>query len=120
MQSVCFYSGCKCTQLSAICIEWKISKENTNQWKFLSAIILNAGNEGKHTIWIYKATEATTVPIFIYKIVTENIKSLSNPSLPLIEFISNRITCGTCADDPEVPCGTGVYHDQHNAYFAYC
>jgi hypothetical protein len=37
----------------------------------------------------------------------------------LIEFIGNSITCGAAADASEVPCGTGVYHDQHNAYYAY-
>ena len=37
----------------------------------------------------------------------------------MIEFIGNSITCGAAADASEVPCGTGVYHDQHNAYYAY-
>jgi hypothetical protein len=81
--------------------------------------ILNVSSEGKHTVWIYKATEATTGPIFIDKVVAKNIRSLPNPALPLIEFIGNSITCGACADASEVPCGTGVYHDQHNAYYAY-
>jgi lysophospholipase L1-like esterase len=82
-------------------------------------IILNVSTEGKHTVWIYKETEATTGPIFIDKVVAKNIRSLSNPVLPLIEFIGNSITCGACADVSEVPCGTGEYHDQHNAYYAY-
>lgn len=82
-------------------------------------IILNADGEGKHTIWIYKATEAHTGPIFIDKIIAGKIKSIQRPALPLIEFIGNSITCGACADASEVPCGTGEYHDQHNAYYAY-
>ncbi|HEY1021082.1 MAG TPA: SGNH/GDSL hydrolase family protein, partial [Flavisolibacter sp.] len=48
-----------------------------------------------------------------------NIISLQRPSAPLIEFIGNSITCGAAADPSDVPCGTGVYHDQHNAYLAY-
>jgi lysophospholipase L1-like esterase len=41
------------------------------------------------------------------------------PNAPLIEFIGNSITCGALADPSEVPCGKGVYIDQHNAYLAY-
>ncbi|MEO7215728.1 GDSL-type esterase/lipase family protein [Mucilaginibacter sp.] len=74
---------------------------------------------GKHTIWIYKATEAHTGAIIIEKIAAEKITPLSVQKLPLIEFIGNSITCGAAADASEVPCGTGAYHDQHNAYMAY-
>jgi len=72
-----------------------------------------------HTVWIYKATEATTGPIFIEKIMGRNLQPLKRPDAPLIEFIGNSITCGAAADPSEVPCGTGVYLDQHNAYYAY-
>jgi hypothetical protein len=75
--------------------------------------------KGTHTIWVYKATEATTGPIFIGKIFGHEIVALKVPSLPLIEFIGNSITCGAAADPSEVPCGAGEYHDQHNAYNAY-
>ncbi len=44
---------------------------------------------------------------------------LQKPRAPLIEFIGNSITCGAAADPSEVPCGSGQYHDQHNAYLAY-
>jgi Carbohydrate esterase 2 N-terminal/GDSL-like Lipase/Acylhydrolase family len=74
---------------------------------------------GKHIIWIYKATEATTGPIFIEKIFAKNVVALKVPDKPLIEFIGNSITCGAAADPSETPCGTGEYHDQHNAYYAY-
>lgn len=72
-----------------------------------------------HTVWIYKATEAATGPIFIEKIIAHNISALKNPDRPLIEFIGNSITCGAAADPSEIPCGAGEYHDQHNAYYAY-
>lgn len=78
-----------------------------------------ATSESRHTVWIYKATEAHTGPIFIKQIEALNIASLQRPSAPLIEFIGNSITCGAAADPSDVPCGTGVYHDQHNAYMAY-
>ena len=82
-------------------------------------IVLTAVGEGKHTVVIYKATEAHTGPIFIQKVEGNNIRASKPPSLPLIEFIGNSITCGAAADPSEVPCGQGVYHDQHNAYMAY-
>jgi len=44
---------------------------------------------------------------------------LQRPAGPLIEFIGNSITCGAAADPSGTPCGTGEYHDQHNAYYAY-
>ena len=82
-------------------------------------VIIGGLKAGRHTIWIYKATEATTGPVFIEKVVAPEIISLNIPDLPLIEFIGNSITCGAAADPSETPCGMGEYHDQHNAYFAY-
>jgi lysophospholipase L1-like esterase len=82
-------------------------------------ITIAAPAAGKHTVWIYKATEAHTGPIFIQKIEGENIKAIPNPKVPLIEFIGNSITCGAAADPSEIPCNQGAYHDHHNAYYAY-
>ena len=36
-----------------------------------------------------------------------------------IEFIGNSITCGAGSDQSVVPCGKGVWHDQHNAFLSY-
>jgi hypothetical protein len=82
-------------------------------------VIIAAPADGIHKVWIYKATEAQTGPIFIEKIGGDKLKALKNSDEPLIEFIGNSITCGAASDPSEVPCGTGVYHDQHNAYYAY-
>ena len=82
-------------------------------------IVITASGDGSHTVWIYKATEAHTGPVFIKQITGQGLKALERPDAPLIEFIGNSITCGAAADPSEVPCGTGVYHDQHNAYQAY-
>ena len=82
-------------------------------------ITLTASGAGKHTVWVYKATEAHTGAIAIQKIVGKKAKALPKPAAPLIEFIGNSITCGAAADASEVPCGSGQYHDQHNAYQAY-
>ena len=82
-------------------------------------IVISATDAGTHTVWIYKATEAHTGPIVIKQITGSDLKPLTKPTTPIIEFIGNSITCGAAADPSEVPCGTGVYHDQHNAYLAY-
>ena len=82
-------------------------------------IVLSAKIDGKHTIKIYKATEAHSGPVFIERIEGKNLKSILPSSVPLIEFIGNSITCGAAADPSDVPCGKGEYHDQHNAYYAY-
>lgn len=82
-------------------------------------VIIKTTNTGRHRVWIYKATEAHTGALLISKIAARSIKNLSIPKLPLIEFIGNSITCGAAADYSETPCGTGQYHDQHNAYLAY-
>ncbi|QIX60119.1 SGNH/GDSL hydrolase family protein [Hymenobacter sp. BT18] len=87
--------------------------------KTTTPLVITAANAGKHTVWIYKATEAHTGPIAIEKILGENLHTLPNPTAPLLEFIGNSITCGAASDASEVPCGTGQYHDQHNAYQAY-
>lgn len=82
-------------------------------------IVIKVPSTGKHTVWIFKATEAHTGPLFITKITARDIKALAVKKAPLIEFIGNSITCGAAADPSETPCGTGDYHDQHNAYMAY-
>jgi lysophospholipase L1-like esterase len=82
-------------------------------------IVIKAPADGRHTVWIYKATEAHTGPVYIQRVEARNVSALQRPTAPLIEFIGNSITCGAAADPSEVPCGTGVYHDQHNAYMAY-
>jgi hypothetical protein len=82
-------------------------------------VVITALTGGRHEVWIYKATEAHTGAIIIRKVDGSGLKSLKRPATPLIEFIGNSITCGAAADPAEVPCGTGMYHDQHNAYLAY-
>ncbi|MFC4212337.1 GDSL-type esterase/lipase family protein [Pedobacter lithocola] len=82
-------------------------------------ILIAANGKGEHTVWIYKATEAHTGPIIIESIVANKIVPTKVPKAPLIEFIGNSITCGAASDASDFLCGTGTYHDQHNAYMAY-
>ena len=83
------------------------------------SFVISAPKEGHHTVWLYKATEAHTGPVFIRSVTGDHLQALKRPDAPMIEFIGDSITCGAAADASETPCGGGVYHDQHNAYFAY-
>ena len=82
-------------------------------------ITVHAETTDTHTVWIYKATEAHTGPIFIEKITGQRVRAIARPDAPLIEFIGNSITCGAAADPSETACGSGAYHDQHNAFDSY-
>jgi lysophospholipase L1-like esterase len=82
-------------------------------------LVIDADDNGKHTVWIYKATEAHTGPVLIQKITGKNLHALESSDAALIEFIGNSITCGAASDTSEMPCGKGDYQDQHNAYYSY-
>ena len=73
----------------------------------------------KHVVTVYKATEASVGDIRFAGIRVSGLADL--PALPdlKIEFIGNSITCGMGIDWKEIPCDTGEWFDQHNAYWAY-
>jgi lysophospholipase L1-like esterase len=77
------------------------------------------GNVGKtHHLAIYKATEAANGSV-VFKGSTAGVPAKAVRTKKKIEFIGNSITCGMGNDTAEVPCGTGEWFDQHNAYWAY-
>lgn len=76
-------------------------------------------SQGTHTLVICKNTEAN---IGYLELVGILCKELVEPDpLPArkMEFIGNSITCGTGSDLSVVPCGKGLWEDQHNAYMSY-
>ncbi|MEI9911127.1 MAG: SGNH/GDSL hydrolase family protein [Bacteroidota bacterium] len=73
-----------------------------------------------HNVSFVKNTEANIGYLeFIGLQCSGNLLPLSNPLTRKIEFIGNSITCGTGSDATVIPCGTGVWQDQHNAYMSY-
>ena len=75
--------------------------------------------DGFHTFSICKNTESNIGYIEFGGVYCDYlIKPLPKPKHK-IEFIGNSITCGASSDMNEIPCGKGVWHDQHNAYMAY-
>lgn len=82
-------------------------------------VVADGLKEGTHTLLVCKNTEAN---IGWLELVGIRCKQLLKPALlPLrkIECIGNSITCGASADESQIPCGKGVWQDQHNAYLAY-
>jgi lysophospholipase L1-like esterase len=76
-------------------------------------------SKGAHTIVICKNTEAGTGYIAFAGLKCLALKRLPKKPGRKIEFIGNSITCGTGSDQSEIPCGKGLWQDQHNAYMSY-
>lgn len=88
--------------------------------KKTDTITLAAGlNNGMHTFTLCKDTESNIGYIEVAGLICDQL--LPPPPLPQrkMEFIGNSITCGAGMDQSAVPCHTGLWQDQHNAYMAY-
>lgn len=71
-----------------------------------------------HSLSIYKATEAANGGI-LFAGTTTNLLPIPRSNKKKIELIGDSITCGFGNDASTIPCGTGDWYDQHNAYLAY-
>lgn len=78
-----------------------------------------ASDSGKHILKIYKATEASNGNVAFLGVKATELSALPEAPRRKIEFIGNSITCGMGVDYEEIPCDSGVWYDQHNAYLAY-
>ena len=72
-----------------------------------------------HHLSIYKATEAANGGVLFAGATTKLKDSPAPKNKKKIELIGDSITCGFGNDDSAIPCGTGDWYDQHNAYWAY-
>jgi lysophospholipase L1-like esterase len=72
-----------------------------------------------HHLTIYKATEATNGGVLFAGTTAKLIESPAPKIKKKIELIGDSITSGFGNDDSTIPCGTGDWYDQHNAYWAY-
>lgn len=80
---------------------------------------IRAATPSSHLVRIFKATEAQNGQVVLTGIRGAAIKAAEHPVRKKIEFIGNSITCGMGNDAGNIPCGTGKWYDQHNAYWAY-
>lgn len=74
---------------------------------------------GIHIVTICKNTETSIGYLEFVGLTCGRLLPWVEKTKHKIEFIGNSITCGASADQSAVPCGKGVWQDQHNAYLAY-
>lgn len=81
--------------------------------------IIVSDKREKHHLTIYKATESANGKILFSGTTAQLTKSRTPENKKKIELIGDSITCGFGNDVSAVPCGSGLWYDQHNAYLAY-
>jgi hypothetical protein len=101
-----------------IVIDGKAKRIQTKQ---MTDTILIAENlsDGIHDLTICKNTESNIGYVEMVGVLCEKLLKPTVEPTRKIEFFGNSITCGASSDMSEIPCGKGVWHDQHNAYMAY-
>jgi lysophospholipase L1-like esterase len=72
-----------------------------------------------HNLLICKATESQIGYVELLGILCSNLLPSEKIHTRKIEFIGNSITCGMGLDSSGIPCDSGEWYDQHNAYLAY-
>ena len=85
----------------------------------VNSITIPLEKKENNLIEVFKATEASNGAVLFYGAKAQCIHAAKQKKAATIEFIGNSITCGFGADTKEIPCGTGTWYDQHNAYLAY-
>lgn len=83
-------------------------------------IVLAEGlSDGPHTITISKNTESGNGYLEVVGFRCKALLPMPPKPSRKLEFIGNSITCGMGSDLSDVPCDTGKWYDQHNAYRSY-
>lgn len=73
----------------------------------------------KHTLKIFKESEASNGTVLFYGLKAEKVVPYKLTTTKYVEFIGNSITCGAASDGTVIPCETGLYFDHQNVYNAY-
>lgn len=92
---------------------FRIVKDSVNRLSIPLELDVN------NKVELCKATEASNGSILFYGVEAKTVAPRNLQHNAMIEFIGNSITCGFGADTYDIPCGTGTWYDQHNAYLAY-
>lgn len=95
----------------------RIRLEKDTMERFTIDVPVNS--KEKHILKIYKATEAQNGHVAFGGVRVRELQDLPARPGKTIEFIGNSITCGMGVDYEAIPCDSGVWYDQHNAYLAY-
>jgi hypothetical protein len=73
----------------------------------------------EHTVVIMKGTEALIGYLDFIGLRCKKLLPLKNKSAHKIEFIGDSITSGMANYTKEIPCDSGVWYDQHSAWYSY-
>ncbi len=82
-------------------------------------VVADKLSQGEHIITICKNTESNIGYLEFIGLRCAALLPLPPKPARKIEFIGNSITCGASTDLSDIPCGKGVWQDQHNAYLSY-
>ena len=74
---------------------------------------------GEHSIMIMKGTEALIGYLEFVGLRCEKLLPLKKKVSRKIEFIGDSITSGMANYTKEIPCDSGVWYDQHSAWYSY-
>jgi lysophospholipase L1-like esterase len=75
--------------------------------------------EAEHTIIITKGTEALIGYLEFIGLRCKTLLPVKKKSTRKIEFIGDSITSGMANYTKEIPCDSGVWYDQHSAWYSY-
>lgn len=101
-----------------IVIDGKPTRIQTKEKNNTIVVVKGLANT-EHTLIICKNTESNIGWLEFVGLKCEALLPLPAKPVRKIEFIGNSITCGTGSDQSVIPCGKGVWHDQHNAWLSY-
>lgn len=119
--SITFFLGCKGETTSYAVVEvngnyydrFRVHRDSINR------ISVPLPPKKNSEVGLYKATEASNGSLLFYGVEAKSIDTVNLEATATIEYIGDSITCGFGADTEEIPCDTGTWYDQHNAYLAY-
>ncbi|MBL7840625.1 MAG: hypothetical protein JNJ75_10825 [Cyclobacteriaceae bacterium] len=75
--------------------------------------------KGEHTILIMKATEALIGYLEFIGLHCDKLLPVKSKRKRTMEFIGDSITSGMGNFTRDVPCDSGVWYDQHSAWYSY-
>ncbi len=103
----------------SIIIDNEIKKRIKLKGKRSKIVIAENLNHGVHHVIICKETENGIGYLQLNGILCKNLAPLKKLPKKRFEFVGNSITCGMGSDAESVPCKTGQWYDQHNAWNSY-
>ncbi|MBC7850580.1 MAG: GDSL family lipase [Chitinophagaceae bacterium] len=98
----------------------KVAGDSIRSIPIQTSTKINSSKDSQsHVVRIFKATEALNGQVIFAGARAEKLERIPARAKRKIEFIGNSITSGMAVDASMIPCDSGQWYDQHNAYLAY-